>query len=190
MCSLLIRGLAIGLILVQPALAVPVAWTMHGVTLSNGGTVTGTFVYDADANLYSDVSIDVNSDILLNGSVADDPAMFLHYDDVSNWPVAWDSSTISMTNQWEGEYNGDAAIESTYQTFSFAQQLTNAGGVISIASGWGELQHVLNFGSGSGYTYTVTGGNVSAVPIPAAVWLFGSALAGLGYLRKRIAVQA
>jgi hypothetical protein len=28
-------------------------------------------------------------------------------------------------------------------------------------------------------------GTVSAVPIPAAVWLFGSALAGLGWMRRR-----
>jgi len=27
--------------------------------------------------------------------------------------------------------------------------------------------------------------NVSAVPVPAAVWLFGSALAGLGWIRRK-----
>jgi hypothetical protein len=29
---------------------------------------------------------------------------------------------------------------------------------------------------------------VNVVPIPAAVWLFGSALAGLGWLRRKPAV--
>ncbi len=31
---------------------------------------------------------------------------------------------------------------------------------------------------------------VSVVPIPAAVWLFGSALAGLGFVRRRQATEA
>jgi hypothetical protein len=34
-------------------------------------------------------------------------------------------------------------------------------------------------------SYQVRGSVVSVVPIPAAVWLFGSALAGLGWMRRR-----
>jgi hypothetical protein len=37
-----------------------------------------------------------------------------------------------------------------------------------------------SFASAAPVTWTV-----SAVPIPAAVWLFGSALAGLGWLRRK-----
>jgi hypothetical protein len=38
---------------------------------------------------------------------------------------------------------------------------------------------------GGGSTIEIDNINVSAVPIPAAVWLFGSALAGLGWIRRK-----
>jgi hypothetical protein len=48
----LLVGLASG-----TATAVPIKWTLSGITFLDGGTVTGTFVYDADTNTYSSVSI-------------------------------------------------------------------------------------------------------------------------------------
>ena len=41
------------------------------------------------------------------------------------------------------------------------------------------------FGLGGFTSVEIDNVNVSAVPIPAAVWLFGSALAGLGWLRRK-----
>ena len=41
------------------------------------------------------------------------------------------------------------------------------------------------FGYGSGTIAQIDNVNVSAVPVPAAVWLFGSALAGLGWMRRK-----
>jgi hypothetical protein len=35
----------------------PVTWTFSGVTLSDGGTMSGSFVYDADTNTYSSINI-------------------------------------------------------------------------------------------------------------------------------------
>lgn len=37
--------------------ASPVAWTVSGATLSDGGAVTGCFVYDADTNTFSSVNV-------------------------------------------------------------------------------------------------------------------------------------
>lgn len=37
--------------------AAPILWTLQGVTLSDGGTASGSFVYDADTNTYSDLDI-------------------------------------------------------------------------------------------------------------------------------------
>ena len=72
---------------------------------------------------------------------------------------------------------------------------SNSGGTWQFADGidpyaniW--LEATANFGGG-GYAYfdndslEVYGSTVSAVPVPAAVWLFGSALAGLGWLRRK-----
>jgi hypothetical protein len=37
----------------------------------------------------------------------------------------------------------------------------------------------------SGMTWTADGGQVGAMPVPAALWLFGTAIAGLGFMRKK-----
>ena len=37
----------------------------------------------------------------------------------------------------------------------------------------------------SGFNEVIFGGAASVIPIPAAVWLFGSALAGLGWMRRK-----
>lgn len=64
-----------------------------------------------------------------------------------------------------------------------------AGGSISFA---GESFASLGIDSGT-YVYTLLGSNdtitLNVVPIPAAVWLFGSALLGLGWLRRSATVS-
>ncbi len=48
------------------------------------------------------------------------------------------------------------------------------------------LENTSNIGGQVGsYRFTVTNGNISVIPVPAAVWLFGSSLIGLVGLRKR-----
>jgi hypothetical protein len=37
--------------------AAPVLWTFSGVTFSDGGTATGSFIYNADTNTYSSVHV-------------------------------------------------------------------------------------------------------------------------------------
>ena len=71
---------------------------------------------------------------------------------------------------------------------NFATDLTNAGGTIAIDSmaemrcsfGWGSCDAPAFSGSRSSIS-----GVITTVPIPAAVWLFGSALAGLGWIRRK-----
>ncbi len=48
--------LALGLI-PAAASATPVIWTLHGVTFTDGGTASGSFIYDSDTNTYSSVNI-------------------------------------------------------------------------------------------------------------------------------------
>ncbi|TGD72591.1 hypothetical protein E4634_13780 [Mangrovimicrobium sediminis] len=45
-------------------------------------------------------------------------------------------------------------------------------------------------GSGAGYAYRFTGDVIAAVPLPAAAWLFGSAVLGLGAASRRRAEQS
>lgn len=70
------------------------------------------------------------------------------------------------------------------------------GGVadLSVAVGTGDWLNLVSvsfsangdgFGNGSGTVAQIDNINVSAVPIPAAVWLFASALAGLSWMRRK-----
>jgi hypothetical protein len=65
----------------------------------------------------------------------------------------------------------------------FENTLTHDGGIVQLTSQSYEREFLFQpDGLNSGY---VTGVTASQVPIPAAVWLFGSALAGLGWLRRK-----
>ena len=45
------------LLFALPAHANPITWHLDGVAFDDGGTANGSFVYDADTNIYSDVSV-------------------------------------------------------------------------------------------------------------------------------------
>ena len=55
-------------------------------------------------------------------------------------------------------------------------------------SSWTDLSNVVfatPTGAGGNYVGSIDNISINVVPIPAAVWLFGSALAGLGWLQRR-----
>ena len=57
--AVVILGLCLSLVCSSGAYAFPVTWTLSGVTFSDGGTATGTLVYDADTNSLSSWSVSV-----------------------------------------------------------------------------------------------------------------------------------
>jgi hypothetical protein len=44
------------LLTAQTASAVPIQWTLDGVTFIDGGTASGSFVFDADLSIYSSIN--------------------------------------------------------------------------------------------------------------------------------------
>jgi hypothetical protein len=71
---------------------------------------------------------------------------------------------------------------------TFAQPLTNAGGVIDLSGYETATIRDTSYNFLAEGTRTIVSGRIvgsSVVPIPAAVWLFGSALAGLGWFRRK-----
>ena len=70
--------------------------------------------------------------------------------------------------------------------FRLMEAMSNAGGTIEIGSG-GEVLcgDVLCTGNEWLEARAISAGSISAVPIPAAAWLFGSALLGLGLVKRR-----
>ena len=57
--AIAVLGLCVGLVCAPGAFAFPVTWTLSGATFSDGGTATGSFVYDADTNTLSNWSVSV-----------------------------------------------------------------------------------------------------------------------------------
>jgi hypothetical protein len=112
------------LVTASSVLASPVTWTLQNGTFNTGRTLAGSFVYDADTNIYSNISIVTSAgDTRFDGTP---------------WPGAsytyWDPGAIVMpVLLYASEfpppnlptYSGVLAI-------TFAGALTNAGGTRNI----------------------------------------------------------
>ena len=72
-----------------------------------------------------------------------------------------------------------------YLNLDFSSSLTNAGGIVGVTGSEtvdGFFYGALGFNTRSIVSGTLVG---TVVPLPAAVWLFASALAGLGWMRRK-----
>lgn len=156
-----------------------VQWTLQNVSFVGGGTATGSFVYDADTDTYSDISITTSSGSIGGGSYM--------------WP--WDS--LSQATQlviWTYDPSSPPAdlTGELYLSLTFFDALTNAGGTVNLDE-INNFEYICNTASCSGSgsktfrDIVYPGGSVvsTSVPVPAAVLLFGSGLLGLIGLARR-----
>ena len=149
------------LLLVPTVYASPVTWTVDA-GFSDGGTLTGSFDYDADTSTYSSVVlITTGGDTTYFGGTYN-PSL------LSNGGGLHTAASSCGAGAPEG-----CTLDLSYQEF-----LTNAGGTVGFIIG-------IEANSFFDQERSISSGNLTAVPIPAAVWLFGSALAGLGWMRRR-----
>jgi hypothetical protein len=158
--------------------AAPVTWVISDAVFSDGGTLTGQFDYDADINTYTNIYIQSSAKTLptgdgVNTGTTSISGIYTAIDQFGN-PV--NASALSLEQLYFPEYTLEFAL-------FFETALTGAGGN-ALLSGTEAF-----FGNcpscDPGVTRSLIAGQVSAVPVPAAVWLFGSALAGLGWLRSK-----
>jgi hypothetical protein len=178
----------IGLCLLSmSASAVPVTWTLNNVAFNDGATASGSFTYDADTNTYSSISVATTAGSVLGGQGF---AGLLT-------DIGPDASRLGMAPTPSTTVAGLPIL-----LFRFDTALTNAGGTSNLtlgtyspffpAQGSYEAVCVQSGICGSPIPLSnirlVTAGSViAAVPIPAAAWLFGSALGVMGWLRRRVA---
>lgn len=156
------------LITSSAAFAAPVEWTLNNVTFDDGNTLTGSFVYDPDTGIYSDVLMHA-SDLGQVGYSDTSLPPFV----VNNW-VTSVSSTELYAETWHDPLG-------TFQlTLLFESALGNSGGTVNILSTSNEFYPVQYDNQ-----RFVVSGTVSAVPIPAAAWLMGSALLSIGFARRQ-----
>ena len=57
------------LLIPAQAAAIPIVWTLHDVAFSDGGTGSGSFVYDADTNIYSAIDITTTAGTVRPGNI-------------------------------------------------------------------------------------------------------------------------
>jgi hypothetical protein len=157
-------ALLAGLLVAAEALATPVLWTLSGSSDSGGilfdddGDLNGTFVYDADTNAYSDLSLKTTA-----GSRGS-PFFGATYDTAD--PSASTPDALA------------AIAISTLLELGFAGSLSNQGGSVALASG----SETLTSGA---VRLLVSGGAFGVqVPEPSTACLVALGLSGLAALRR------
>jgi hypothetical protein len=160
------------------AYAAPVTWTLQNVAFVDGGSAAGSFVYDAANDIFSDVDITTTAGSVLSDAVYGFSHTFVSSGGQSFSSLVTYGTTLAQFDSAEGDLTGTQSLQ-----FVIGGLLTNQGGSIIISDTEEVACTNSNCGTTAASRVMVTG-YITAVPIPAAVWLFGSALAGLGWLRR------
>ena len=158
--------------------AAPVTWTLDA-TFTTGQTFTGTFDYDENTNNYSSINLSISG---AEFALSHDYGVY----DRTPYPVnsiglIWENPTNVI---WDRNISSGCSNEGVecfvIDDLQFASALSSAGGLINVTGYRQWIEGIHN-------DQVMLSGTVSAsaVPVPAAVWLFGSALAGLGWMRRK-----
>lgn len=166
---LLLLGAAIAL----PAQALPVIWTLTDVEFDDGGTATGSFIYDADSGIFSNVALSTVGGFAPGGDYAD--VLF-----------GADTDALLVFDAFD-DLTGAPALQLIFQT-----PLTNAGGFVDLTfidPFFSSFEQTC-FDSGcfsAGVDRTMVSGGLvgTVVPLPAAGWLLVSGLGAAAGLRRR-----
>ncbi len=157
------------------AAAIPVGWSFN--TVSVGGTIGGSFVYDADTSMFSNFNI---TSTIAGGSPVAVNNLYAFFSPIL--PILWSTPTPTVGGIWV--------------SIDVRSPLTNAGGTASaIVSGItcnriGTNTQGCNGGrgiGGAGLTTLTSFVPPAAVPLPAtgALLLSGFAALGWGAARRR-----
>lgn len=148
--------------------AARLTWQLNGVTFYDGGTAIGSFDYDVDVNTFSKINITTTVGTQLSGS---------SYSLLAPLPYIESSRIVPMVSELPVSVGS-----TTIFIMIFDGLLSNAGGTIPLL-----INGAAEYICGSGCTSlqygserdVATGSVTSPVPIPPALWLFGSGLLGL-----------
>jgi hypothetical protein len=115
----LITALTLFVLFCVPSIASAdgITWDLSGVTFDDGGTASGSFVYDAAANTYSSINIITTSGTTLAGATYTSLSLL---------------ASSSDTGFLFGASSGDLTSTSVL-FFLFDASLTNSGGIVQVS---------------------------------------------------------
>jgi hypothetical protein len=146
------------LLLAAVAHATPVNWALHGVTFSDGGTATGSFIYDADTNQFSAISITTTTGSALPGAtftyVCTSPCVGL---------TPSSANGLFLTAFSSSDQTGKPGV-----ALFFSPNLSNAGGNVVVGGLQGICTDAVCTSPGS-VTRTVTAGAATGLLPPVAL---------------------
>jgi len=149
--------------------AAPVLYTLNNVVFDDGSTATGTFTHDSEVSRENFISVNITT---TNGVFLGD-SYILGYN--SGNDTAGQSADYGFAAPNGG--NGNVFIFNLDKALG---DFTNGDTFVLEA---GSNEYARNQTKTS--RYIVSGSIVSAVPVPTAVWLFGSGLSLLGWMRRK-----
>ena len=101
------------------ALADGITWNLSGVTFDDGGTASGSFVYDAVTNMYSDIMVKTTTGAVLTG------ATYMSFSDIG---------LPSDTGFLFGPNSSSDLTGASFLMWLFDAPLTNLGGIVQVST--------------------------------------------------------
>lgn len=164
-------GIFLTMVCLVPAWAVPITWTLNGVTSNDGGIASGSFTYDADTNQFSAINIVTTTGASVTG------ATFFFVGNASG-PFIDLYLTIAPSNNLTG---------TPVLNIAFTPGLTNAGGTVALSGTQATCSSATCSGGISAPIRVTTAGEVvststGAIVSTPAISLFGLMLLGAALL--------
>lgn len=168
------------------ASAAPIQWFLNEVEFSDGAFATGSFTWDANSQAMTDWSITVSGGNPIAGTEALTSETYLS-EGIINISGAFIPGRQGAAESLPSFSILDTRVRHLY--LSVQDVLTDVGGTVLLTLGTQDFvssEHIRFPHSDVGESRLITRGSlVSAVPLPAAIWLLAPAIGGLGLLRRR-----